>query len=192
MLSAVWYCSHTFATGVVYTGRKFAASVNTSGNLPPVSLTLVANMPPVSTTLANLVAKLATDVIYTGGKFAAGVIDTSGASWLANISANFRKKFVKVIMGYSGAGGKLIHEKNQRQKISWHNPFKYRQTNLSSSTQWALLPITYTEAEFLDVLGTKVLRVFHEFHFSAKSHIHATSLTPPSPHHHHTSPAFII
>jgi hypothetical protein len=27
-------------------------------------------------------------------------------------------------MGYSGAGGKLIHEKNQKQKISRHCPFK--------------------------------------------------------------------
>ncbi len=27
-------------------------------------------------------------------------------------------------MDYSGAGGKLIHEKNQKQKISWHCPFK--------------------------------------------------------------------
>ncbi len=27
-------------------------------------------------------------------------------------------------MEYSGAGGKLIHEKNQKQKISWHCPFK--------------------------------------------------------------------
>ncbi len=27
-------------------------------------------------------------------------------------------------MGYSGAGGKLIHEKHQKQKISWHCPFK--------------------------------------------------------------------
>ncbi len=27
-------------------------------------------------------------------------------------------------MQYSGAGGKLIHEKNQKQKISWHCPFK--------------------------------------------------------------------
>jgi hypothetical protein len=28
-------------------------------------------------------------------------------------------------MGYSGAGGKLIHEKkNQKQKISWHWHFK--------------------------------------------------------------------
>ncbi len=25
---------------------------------------------------------------------------------------------------YSGAWGKLIHEKNQKQKISWHCPFK--------------------------------------------------------------------
>ncbi len=27
-------------------------------------------------------------------------------------------------MEYSGAGWKLIHEKNQKQKISWHSPFK--------------------------------------------------------------------
>ncbi len=27
-------------------------------------------------------------------------------------------------MEYSGAAGKLIHEKNQKQKISWHCPFK--------------------------------------------------------------------
>ncbi len=26
-------------------------------------------------------------------------------------------------MGYSGTGGKLIHEKYQKQKISWHCPF---------------------------------------------------------------------
>ncbi len=29
-------------------------------------------------------------------------------------------------MEYSGAGGKLIHEKNQKQKISWHCPFELR------------------------------------------------------------------
>ncbi len=27
-------------------------------------------------------------------------------------------------MEYSGAGGKQIHEKNQKQKVSWHCPFK--------------------------------------------------------------------
>ncbi len=29
-------------------------------------------------------------------------------------------------MEYSGAGGKLIYEKNQKQKISWHCPFKHQ------------------------------------------------------------------
>ncbi len=37
----------------------------------------------------------------------------------------FSKKFETVQMGYSGAGGKLIHEKNLKQKISWHCPFNY-------------------------------------------------------------------
>ncbi len=36
----------------------------------------------------------------------------------------FSKKFETVLKEYSGAGGKLIHEKNQKQKISWHCPFK--------------------------------------------------------------------
>ncbi len=31
-------------------------------------------------------------------------------------------------MEYSEAGGKLIHEKNQKQKISWHCPFNYLAT----------------------------------------------------------------
>ncbi len=35
----------------------------------------------------------------------------------------FSKKFKTVLKEYSGAGGKLIHEKNQKQKISWHCPF---------------------------------------------------------------------
>ncbi len=33
-------------------------------------------------------------------------------------------KFHTVLMGYSVAGGKLIHEKNLKSKISWHCPFK--------------------------------------------------------------------
>ncbi len=28
-------------------------------------------------------------------------------------------------MEYSGAGGNVIHEKTQKQKISWHCPFKF-------------------------------------------------------------------
>jgi hypothetical protein len=41
--------------------------------------------PPVSTTLAKLVAKFAAGVVDTR------VVDTGGAPFLANISANFRK-----------------------------------------------------------------------------------------------------
>jgi hypothetical protein len=89
----------------------------------------VANLPPVSTTQAKLVAKFAAGVADTGGKFAAGVVDTGGnfaagvvdtggAPLLANISGEFPKKFETVLMGYSWARGKLIHEKNQKQKIS--------------------------------------------------------------------------
>ena len=36
----------------------------------------------------------------------------------------FSNKFETVLTGYSGAGEKLIHEKNQKQKILLHCPFK--------------------------------------------------------------------
>ena len=54
---------------------------------------------------------------------ATGVVDTGGKPWAANISTNFRKKFETTLMVYSRAWGKLIHEKNQKSKISWHCPF---------------------------------------------------------------------
>ncbi len=38
-------------------------------------------------------------------------------------------------MGYSGAGGKLIHEKNQKQKISWHCPFKEKHWSLNKASR---------------------------------------------------------
>ncbi len=37
----------------------------------------------------------------------------------------FSKKFEMAVMVHSDASGKLIHEKNQKSKISWHCPFKY-------------------------------------------------------------------
>ncbi len=83
------------------TGGKFAAGVvDTSGNLPPASL------PPVSTTLAKLVKKFAGGVV--------DAVDTLTCDYLRE----FSKKFEAVLMLYSGAGGKLIHQKNQKQKIS--------------------------------------------------------------------------
>jgi hypothetical protein len=89
--------------------RKFAEIFTSQGALL-VSTTLVANLPPVSTTPAELVAKFSASGVDTGGNFVPGVVDTSsnfatgvvgkfapgnfetsGAPWLANISANFRK-----------------------------------------------------------------------------------------------------
>ncbi len=40
------------------------------------------------------------------------------------ISPQIFKKIETVLMGYSRPGGKLIDEKNQKRKISWHCPFK--------------------------------------------------------------------
>jgi hypothetical protein len=81
-----------FAIGVVYTSGKFAASVvDTVGNLPPVSLTPVANLPSYLP-VANLLPLVSTALAKLVEKFAAGVVDTGGASWLGNISANFQKK----------------------------------------------------------------------------------------------------
>jgi hypothetical protein len=58
-------------------------------------LTLVSNGKNLRI-IFNLIFKFATGVVDTGGKFTAVVVDTgvtAGAPWLANISANFRKKF---------------------------------------------------------------------------------------------------
>jgi hypothetical protein len=110
-----------FATGVV----------DTSGNLPPVS-----------TTQGELVAKFAAGVVNTGGKFAAGVVDTGGnlppvsVTPVTNLPPvlltpvmhlDLRPKIFEkirililnsILMLLSGAWGKMIHEKNLKQKIS--------------------------------------------------------------------------
>ncbi len=66
----------------------------------------------------KLAAKFAAGVIDTAGKFATGVVDTGGQPCFANILREFSKKFEMAQIVYSGAWGKLIHEKNQKQKIS--------------------------------------------------------------------------
>jgi hypothetical protein len=112
--------------------------------LPPVSTTPAANLPLVSLTpVANKGnnIRLLTPESELEGKnlyicflyypkvtkqnyynfsderffpFATGVVDTLSREYLRE----FSKKFETVLMEYSGAGGKLIHEKNQKQKIS--------------------------------------------------------------------------
>jgi hypothetical protein len=69
-----------------------------------------------------MVAKFTTGVVDTSGKFAADVIDTViPVAVLLLVSLipvvhldlcrEFSKKFEFVLLGYSGAGGKLINEK---------------------------------------------------------------------------------
>ena len=76
-------------------------------------------MPPVSTTQGELVAKFAAGVVDTGGKFAAGVVDTGGnLPPVIEYLHEFSKKFEMIRMLLSGAWGKVIYEKNLKQKIS--------------------------------------------------------------------------
>ncbi len=44
--------------------------------------------------------------------------------WWCTLGENISKKCQTAIMGYSGAWGKPIHEKNLKSKISWHCPFR--------------------------------------------------------------------
>jgi hypothetical protein len=50
-------------------------------------------------------------------KFATVVVDTSGTTSLDNIFVNFRKIEMTLLL-FSGAWGKIIDEKNLKQKIS--------------------------------------------------------------------------
>ncbi len=97
-VSAAWYCSHY---------------------LTPVA------MPPVSTTLRqncwqNFCRRCHCYRWQICHRCRWYQRCTLGCEYLRECS----NKFETVLMGYSGAGGKLIHEKNQKQKISWHCPFK--------------------------------------------------------------------
>ncbi len=72
-----------------------------------------------ATSVVDTGGKFATGAVETGGNFAAGVVDTSG---------KFATGFVETDGAPWRLTGKLIHEKNQKQKIPWHCPFKSRYT----------------------------------------------------------------
>ncbi len=107
----------------------------------------------------------------TGGKFATGINNTSETGgkicrrchwyrwqicrrcrwyrwlcWWCTLTCRYlcelSTKFETVLMEYSGAGGKLIHEKYQRQKISWHCPFKLQYTKCSPDSYHSYHHIT--------------------------------------------------
>ncbi len=60
----------------------------------------------------------------------------------------FSKKFETTIMVYSGAWGKLIHEKNKKSKISWHCPFKGCKIQTTIPEQRIFVDIAGTSSEF--------------------------------------------
>ncbi len=64
-------------------------------------------------------AKFAAGVADTGGKFAAGVVDTGGNFARETGGKKIRNDPNVIIRSL----GKVIHEKNLKQKISWHCPF---------------------------------------------------------------------
>ncbi len=84
------------------------------------------------------ICKFATGVVDTGGKVAAGIVYIGGqfATGINNTSETaLVEKFAtgvvdtggatcKNVPKYSGAGGKLIHEKKQKQKKALHCPLK--------------------------------------------------------------------
>jgi hypothetical protein len=82
------------------------------------------------------------------------VVDTGGAPWLANISANFWKnlKNPNAIIKR-----KVIHEKNQKQKISWHCHFTclFSYFLLYQDTQ-----LLEGEKPFLAIVSTVFIVVF--------------------------------
>jgi hypothetical protein len=57
-------------------------------------------------------------------------------------------------MEYSGAGVKLIHEKNQKQKISWHCPFKVGSIKKISHFQLSFLQVKLKKRK-LGMVGDK-------------------------------------
>ncbi len=71
----------------------------------------------MSPKLAKRVAKFAAGVVDPSGKFATGVADCHRWCTLTcEYLREFSKKIETVLMGHSGAGGKLIHKNNQKQK----------------------------------------------------------------------------
>ncbi len=83
------------------------------------------NLLPVSTTPAVPVAKFAAGVVETGGKYITGVVDTCGAPWLENISANFRKNYKWPKCYFQGLGTRWLMKKNLKQNFSWQCSFNY-------------------------------------------------------------------
>ncbi len=91
---------------------------------PPVSTTPAAKLPLVSKTVSSTLgySKVLKKIKYFPIEI---FFDLPPVVHLQlRISPRIFEKIRMVLMGYSGAGGKLIQEKNLKLKISLHCPFK--------------------------------------------------------------------
>ncbi len=80
----------------------------------------------------------------------------------------FSKKFGTVLMEYSGAERKLIYEKNQKQKISWHCPFKYPGSCVNFIVVHCVIPVfdcwglfLFLKYQFAKVMACLPVEVCH-------------------------------
>ncbi len=92
-------------------------------NLPPVSLIPVANLPPVSLIPAAIFHRCHWHRWQICHRCRWHRWCTLTCEYLREFP---RKKIEIILMFLSGAWGKVIHEKNLKQKISWHCPFKVK------------------------------------------------------------------
>ncbi len=104
--------------------RDFPLQVFFKNQFPPSPS--VSNFPKIWGDIRS--SRCTTGIVDTGRcacKFATGVVDNSGVDTMTcEYLQEFSKKFEMILMLFSGAWGKMIHEKNLQQKISWHCPFK--------------------------------------------------------------------
>jgi hypothetical protein len=134
-----------FTTGVIDKGGKFTADVaDTDGNLTQVSLTPAANLPRVSLTMLANLPLLSTTTNSTGGKIYRRcrlyrwctltceyfhkflLLSREQSGYLipllspCTLTCEYFHKFLKKFQNdptvFSGAWGKMIHEKNLKQK----------------------------------------------------------------------------
>jgi hypothetical protein len=79
----------------------------------------VANLPPVSTTQAELVAKFAASVADTSANLplvSFAPVSLTPVVVHLDLQREFSKKFEMTLMLFSGARGKVIHEKKSEAK----------------------------------------------------------------------------
>ncbi len=109
---------------LIYWWWQFATGINdTSGTRGTFTASVVDTDGEFATGSVDNNEKFAAGVVDTSGSFATGIDDTGGAPWLVNISVNFQKIRNGPNVIFRGLG-KMIYEKNLKQKISWHCPFK--------------------------------------------------------------------